>query len=113
MDGNHVEKSVLNLIPFKFLKHLTLVENSIDVNNGGMATLIQVTFVFMKEFTVEKNPMDVSNVGKFSLKAVTFEFMKELTLERNYGCKQCGKDINQCTHLHVHRRAHTLCIYAM
>jgi hypothetical protein len=34
MDGNNVEKPAFNLIPFTFMKHLTLVRNPMDVNNG-------------------------------------------------------------------------------
>jgi hypothetical protein len=84
-----------------------------DVSNVGKFSLKAATFEFLKEFTVERNLMDVSNVGMPMLIPVTFVLVKEPILKRNYGCKQREKGINQCIHLHEHRRAHTLCIYAM
>jgi hypothetical protein len=52
MEGNKLVKSSLHLVPFTFVKLLTLVRNPMDVHNVGKPTLLPVTFILMKAFTV-------------------------------------------------------------
>jgi hypothetical protein len=52
MDGNKLEMFSLHLVPFTFMKLLTLVRNPMYVNNVGNSSLMCGTFDVMKEITV-------------------------------------------------------------
>jgi hypothetical protein len=54
MVGSNVEKASLNLVPFTFMKQLTIQRNPMDVNNVGKPTLIPFNFELMNELTLEK-----------------------------------------------------------